>query len=273
MTLQTTDLRLPFSCHEEHELFLVGDVHGCADELEELIGHAASKPKVAGRRRIFVIVGDVIDRGPASLRALDLIIGARERIGADDVVHLMGNHEQLLKIALIGGDDPASANGLRVWARNGGRRLMNELLTLHPDDPELTLARGLGPTRLAHLDRLSSHFRSGRVLAVHAGLSPYIPLDGFLASHWAIDPGNFAEERHWAWIREPFLDFIPSEGKGHHSFFVVHGHTKPDSDQVSIREQVRRCRLNLDGGSYETGVVRMARIVGRECELTLSSTY
>ena len=265
--IQTADLCLPFACAEEHELILIGDVHGCADELEELLDHAASTPKVAGRRRVFVSVGDVIDRGPASLRALDLVIAAKATIRADEEVHLMGNHEQLLKIALIGGDDLASANGLRRWARNGGHVVMNELLTLHPDDPDLTLARGLGPTRLAHLDRLSSHFRSGIVLAVHAGLSPYVPLDGFLAAHWAIDPDAFREERHWAWIREPFLDFIPSDGKGHHGHFVVHGHTKPNADFVSIEAQLRRCRLNLDGGSYQTGVIRMARIVGHDCEL------
>ncbi|BCB22413.1 metallophosphoesterase [Bosea sp. ANAM02] len=269
--IQTADLRLPFACAEEHELILIGDVHGCADQLEELLHHAASTPKVAGRRRVFISVGDVIDRGPASLRALDLIIGAKDRIGADDEVHLMGNHEQLLKIALIGGNDPAPANALRVWARNGGRAVMNEMLTLHPEDTDLTLSRGLGPERVGHLERLASHFRSGQVLAVHAGLSPYMPLDGFLAAHWAIDPADFKEDRHWAWVREPFLDFVPSEGKGHHGYFIVHGHTKPNADLISIEKQVRRCRLNLDGGSYQTGVIRMARIVGNDCELVLST--
>ena len=269
--IQTADLRLPFACAEEHELFLVGDVHGCADQLEQLLDHAAATPKAPGRRRVFASVGDVIDRGPASLRALDLVIGAKDRIGADEEVHLMGNHEQLLKIALIGGSDPASANGLREWAHNGGRAVMKELLSLYPDDPELTLSRGLGPERMAHLERLASHFRSGRVIAVHAGLSPYIPLDGFLAAHWAIDPADFNEERHWAWVREPFLDFVPPDGKGHHGYFVVHGHSQPYTDPISIWEQVRRCRLNLDGGSYSSGVVRMARIVDRDCELVLSS--
>ncbi|CAH1691626.1 Ser/threonine protein phosphatase [Hyphomicrobiales bacterium] len=268
--IQTADLRLPFACADEHELFLIGDVHGCAEQLEELLDRAASTPKVADRRRVFISVGDVIDRGPASLRALDLVISAKERIAADEEAHLMGNHEQLLKIALIGGDGPASANALRVWARNGGRTVMNELLALHLEDHDLTLARGLGPARLAHLNRLVSHFRSGKVLAVHGGISPYAPLDGFLAAPWAIDPAGFKEEHHWAWIREPFLDFVPSEGKGHHGYFVVHGHSQPYTDPSSIWEQVRRYRLNLDGGSYKSGVVRMARIVGHDCELMLT---
>jgi hypothetical protein len=61
---------------------IVGDVHGCADELERLldgIGFAT------GDRLVFV--GDVLARGPDSLGALDIV----RRTGA---VIVRGNHEE-----------------------------------------------------------------------------------------------------------------------------------------------------------------------------------
>ena len=63
---------------------------------------------------------------------------------------------------------------------------------------------------------------------------------------------------------------MPAPGEGHHGFFIVHGHTKPDYDTISINEQIRRYRLNVDGGSYDTGEVRMVRIVGNQATLFMA---
>lgn len=73
---------------------IVGDIHGHADELEALLrrlGYVATgvgfRPP-QGRQLIFV--GDLIDRGPAQLRTLDI---ARDMLNEGHARCLMGNHE------------------------------------------------------------------------------------------------------------------------------------------------------------------------------------
>ncbi len=73
---------------------IVGDVHGHADELQALLrklGYTPSGPGFkppAGRQ--LILVGDLIDRGPGQLRALEI---ARAMIDAGDARCVMGNHE------------------------------------------------------------------------------------------------------------------------------------------------------------------------------------
>lgn len=65
--------------------FVVGDIHGCLDELISLLAHAGFNPK---RDRLFS-VGDLIDRGPKSAEALDLL-------EKPWFFAVRGNHEQML---------------------------------------------------------------------------------------------------------------------------------------------------------------------------------
>ena len=64
---------------------IVGDVHGCLIELEELLGKCAYIP---GRDRL-IFVGDLINRGEHSLEVLQLAYS----LGAECV---LGNHEATL---------------------------------------------------------------------------------------------------------------------------------------------------------------------------------
>jgi Calcineurin-like phosphoesterase len=64
---------------------IVGDVHGCPDELDALLESVGYAP----RRDRLVLVGDVVVRGPDSRRALRRVV----ELGATIV---RGNHEQKL---------------------------------------------------------------------------------------------------------------------------------------------------------------------------------
>ena len=67
--------------HERGPFDIIGDVHGCADELEELLGRlgyvdcfagrAGRSSHPAGRKAIFV--GDLVDRGPRVLDTLQIV--------------------------------------------------------------------------------------------------------------------------------------------------------------------------------------------------------
>ncbi|HKS71336.1 MAG TPA: metallophosphoesterase, partial [Ktedonobacterales bacterium] len=76
---------------------IIGDVHGCIEELRELLGklgyaretdgsEAYAHPQ--GRRLIFV--GDLEDRGPASMAVLRLVIATRD---AGHALLVIGNHD------------------------------------------------------------------------------------------------------------------------------------------------------------------------------------
>lgn len=74
---------------------IIGDVHGCADELEALLAQlgyeiAAGTGEYRHPSRQAVFVGDLIDRGPGQLRVLQVVKAMVDR-GSAHVV--MGNHE------------------------------------------------------------------------------------------------------------------------------------------------------------------------------------
>lgn len=65
----------------------VGDIQGCASELDEVLERAA---RAWGRRFELWVVGDAINRGPASLRVLRSV---RELAERDRAHYVLGNHE------------------------------------------------------------------------------------------------------------------------------------------------------------------------------------
>ncbi len=242
---------------EAVEVLAIGDIHGEAGLLEALLAHAAALPPQG--RRVLVFTGDLIDRGPASLAALRLAAEAGARLGAVETVALMGNHEQMLRCALAG-VPRRRLETFALWVANGGDALLDEVFGSdrdrcdHPQMLEAEMGEGFG-----FIEDMRSHWRSGDVLFVHAGLSPTMPRDAFLAAPWDVAFDGLREAEHWAWIRGPFLE-APSHG----GLFVVHGHTPDDNAKRAGAETVARDRLNLDLGSTRTGMARMARIVGRE---------
>jgi protein phosphatase len=133
---------------------VIGDVHGCADELEELLAllgyetDEGAHVHPAGRRAVFV--GDLVDRGP---RILDTVRLARAMVDRGSAFAVPGNHDQKLVRALRGRD---------VRITHGLDRSLTEL-DAHPDERE-----GVA----AFLDSLVSHyvFDDGNLVVAHAGM-------------------------------------------------------------------------------------------------------
>ena len=139
---------------EQGPFDVIGDVHGCATELEELLallGYAESDGAYAhpeGRRAIFV--GDIVDRGP---RILDSVRIVRAMVERGSAFAVPGNHDIKLVRALKGRD---------VQITHGLDRSLAEL-DAHPDERD-----GVA----SFLDRLVSHlvFEGGDLVVAHAGM-------------------------------------------------------------------------------------------------------
>ena len=143
---------------------IFGDVHGCAEELEALLGELGYRITSAedredelgvrvtppeGRQAVFV--GDLVDRGPDTPRVLQLVMS----MVADGVAHCVpGNHDVKLVRAL---------RGKNVQLKHGLAESL-EQLAAEPDE-----LRGQAAD---FLDGLVSHlvFDDGRLVVAHAGL-------------------------------------------------------------------------------------------------------
>jgi hypothetical protein len=118
---------------------IVGDIHGCADELAELLFRFKFMP---GHDRLFT-VGDVIGKGPKAREALELL----KQFGA---LSVLGNHEQHL---------------LDAAALPPARRTERHAFYL----------ASLGRDRAYWLDQIATwplYIEEPDLLIVHAGLEP-----------------------------------------------------------------------------------------------------
>lgn len=163
---EATVERTPLGCDRSGEpgpFDIIGDVHGCCDELEELLARLGyARPDDApcsahvhpqGRRAVFV--GDLVDRGP---RILDTCRLVRAMVEAGTALAVPGNHDDKLVRKLRGHD---------VRITHGLERTLAELEAL-PEPRRAREARDLE----AFLGGLASHvvLDGGRLVVAHAGL-------------------------------------------------------------------------------------------------------
>lgn len=135
---------------------LIGDVHGCADELEEMLAALGYVRDEAGvfhhpARRKAVFLGDLVDRGPRVPAVLRIVMGM---VAARTAFAVPGNHDMKL-VRWLSGRNVRLAHGLERSAEQ-----------LAEETPEFR-------ERVAHfLDGLPSHLvlDGGGLVAAHAGM-------------------------------------------------------------------------------------------------------
>jgi serine/threonine protein phosphatase 1 len=101
---------------ESLRLYVIGDIHGRLDLLENLIQKIRRDAEARGGESLTVTLGDYIDRGPDSCGVLDCLI--RKPFPARYIA-LKGNHEALLEAFL---QDPTSG---MPWLRLGGMKTLH----------------------------------------------------------------------------------------------------------------------------------------------------
>lgn len=144
----------------EHGPFdIVGDVHGCLDELLELMSQLGYQvERVEGNFNVtppegrkLAFVGDLVDRGPATPGVLQLVMSM---VRAGQAICVPGNHDMKLVRALKG-------RGVQIT-----HGLAESLAQLEKETPEFRTEAA------SFLDGLVSHyvFDDGKLVIAHAGL-------------------------------------------------------------------------------------------------------
>jgi len=148
---------------------IIGDVHGCCGELEQLLQQLGYQivdktsdsafwdfPTYAhpeGRKAVFL--GDLVDRGP---RILDTLKLARNMVAAETALCVAGNHDiKLLK----------KLNGKNVKINHGLEQTLAEIAAL-PDEYRESAEREIRQ----FLDSLIGHYvlDGGQLVVAHAGM-------------------------------------------------------------------------------------------------------
>lgn len=177
------------------QVFIVGDIHGCSQELEALV---ASLPLRDEDRLIFL--GDYIDRGLESQEVVEFLL----RVKAEaryQVTFLKGNHEDMF-LDFLG---QPGHYGEAFLHNGGGATLRSYRIPQNVRGPA-ALAE-LPPEHAVFFQTLEMYVVADQVLCVHAGINPLVPLQD-------------QQSEELLWIRQEFLanqHLLP--------YTVVFGHT------------------------------------------------
>ncbi|RVP99662.1 metallophosphoesterase [Sinorhizobium meliloti] len=234
--------------------YAIGDVHGRADLLATLLAQIerenSSDPN--GHRVIFL--GDIIDRGPDSRLAMDLVVEELKQRSSSRLI--LGNHEEFLLLFL---DRPDKREIIfDHWMRNGGNAaassygldIMRPYRQIEDAHQMLVDLLNANPEHLEAMRAAAAFVRDDDHLFVHAGLRPGIEIEK-------------QSTKDLRTIRADFLgsnfDFGP---------IVVHGHTVTTSRWPEIYGN----RIALDTGAETTGRLTALEISEGEVESFLWTT-
>ncbi len=220
---------------EDDVIYAVGDVHGCIGLMRALEARIGEDAATLPGRKLLVMLGDYVDRGPDSAGVLDRL-SAHPPAGIDRRICLMGNHERLMLDFLA---DPR----LDRWLGFGGA----ETLGSYGIDPE-----GFARLGARHrLQALQSHIPGEHIqflqslplivetpyhVFVHAGLRAGVPVAA-------------QAEADALWMRDDFAETYADSVQ-----WVVHGHSPVPAPVVLGR------RIAVDTGAYLTGRLSAVRL-------------
>lgn len=203
--------------------FAVGDIHGCSKTLQKMVqGVLQLKPDDT-----LFMLGDYVDRGPASKGVLDYMLQLLE--SNYDIRPIMGNHEEMLLNAVA---DPSA---ISLWYGNGGWGTIQEFGV---DTPEAIPQH--------YIDFLSS-------LPLMHLLDDYLLVHSGLDFHKA-DPITETISHDMLWARDYRIDPAKLAGRT-----MITGHSV--TPLFEIRESLTTNHIKLDNGCYSKGEICCGTLV------------
>ena len=224
--------------------YAISDIHGCYDEFTALLEKINFGPDDT-----LYILGDVIDRGPDSIKCLKYIMDAAN-------IHLqMGNHEQMMIDALTS-DWKADPSYMEHWMGNGGNVVLSEFIKLPKDEQESILDFIAALPYLCQVKMGEQNY-----VLVHAGLNV---VDHRATFGKGVTTLNVLPKQHLVedllWIREKFF-----RKKALPRSITVFGHTpipmiKPFNGGKVWRDKRWGDKIGIDGGCVYGGSLLALRL-------------
>ena len=206
--------------------FAIGDVHGCVKTLKSLL----DKTLQITRDDLVILLGDYVDRGPASREVLDLI----EELISNGyrVIPLRGNHDDLLVRGRF------SVEFAELHLRNGGGTTLKSFsVNEHKDIPV---------SYVDFVDSLPFYHLEPEYVFVHASLN-------------VADTDPLRDLETMLWKR------MDDDDRDHEGRRVVCGHTPQTLDE--IRERIYDGRkIILDNGCVYSGRDGMGNLVAMDMD-------
>lgn len=221
-------------------VYAIGDVHGCLDEMRALEDKIVRDAQRFSGRKIIIMLGDYIDRGPQSRRVVEHLLAPAPKGFLR--VCLAGNHE----VALLNYLDGTLSR--EPWLGYGARETLfsygidpDRLTNLYgsSDEADARIREAIPASHVDFLRTLPVMVCSDEWVFVHAGIRPGIPLEA-------------QDEDDLLTIREEFFRAAHRLDR-----WVVHGHTIVEAPQREGR------RIDIDTGAFQTGRLTALRIVGK----------
>lgn len=230
--------RVSAAVPEGVRIYAIGDIHGRADLLDELLRLIEADCANTAAQVELIFLGDYVDRGPESAQVIDRLVTAPPGFAA--CRFLAGNHEAAM-VSVLEGD-----NSLMLqWLAYGGDATLESYGVSQREIAaggvvlDSALAR-VPPAHREFLAGLEDRAVIGDYVFVHAGIRPRVSLAR-------------QDRRDLLSIRDEFLDDERDYG-----FMVVHGHT------ITAAVDVRRNRIGIDTGAYRSGCLTALALEGTE---------
>lgn len=207
--------------------YAIGDVHGRDDLLRLLLEEIETSS--GGDRPRLIFLGDIVDRGPDSKEALEIVDRALLEFPGSQLI--LGNHDERFLRAM---QSDLPEHVISDWLYNlGGLATLGSYFGGEhaPFEVFRSFVRDYYDHHLELLENAIEKAELGSFLMVHAGVRPGVSLDD-------------QESHDLRWIRDEFLAHKDSWEK-----VIVHGH----SITASRLPEVHANRIALDTGAYGTG--------------------
>lgn len=209
-------------------LFAIADIHGCFDQLKELVENKIQLQK----EDKLILLGDYIDRGDKSKEVVDFIIELQQK--AFDVIPLMGNHEAMLIDAIKNDKDNS------IWVLTGGNKTLDSFNINSVKEIELKYIK--------FFSNLKYYYAFEEYLFVHAGFNDTIT-------------NPFTDYNSMLWeCKDSYTNLLLTNKT------IIHGHNPIKVSRCEERIHSNNRVINIDTGCVYTTKDGYGRLTAYNCE-------